>query len=1287
MRSQRKGRGAKLIRNVAIAIMAAAMLLLLSYSAIDIAYLSGPVPVAAVTLSGDGGKWVVINRKGERQGTGAYVYAAQFSEGLAAVSDGLGWGYVDTSGKLVIPCKFSRAGEFHDGLAPVKTGGRSLFGGEARWNGRRQTSSIDEEVKGGWGYINKSGEYQFSQENLDYAWEFYEGKGIVLKDGRGYSISIDGTLSEDTYRPRIRHLSEEEEEREKEEEKERMTIPTPEESESKLSGYMLDDKWVIEPTFERADYFSEGLAAIQENGKCGYIDLTGTIRIETDFEGAGRFKEGLAAVKVNGKWGYIDKTGSIVIEPRFDGADWFENGLARVTIAGKVGIINKQGEIVIPCIYSVVFFSSGEGYDAGIGTTRIGDKFGFVRADGSVICEPQFDEQGSFRGGYAAVKKEGGWNLIDRNARPQYDLPLDKIEVEDDSAIVSRGGKKGYFNKLTGKKTEVIYDEIHGWDKDLLIGTRDGCKWLISETDYRETGLAFEDIGWGYGDRIRFKKNGLWGFLDASLKVKIPPMYIEEDSFYGDNAPVRTLRGWGFIDREGRVVVEPQYAELAPAPYDEDCGFAKLAVGPRMQLADSFGRLIGVVFEQICSFHEGLAAAMSAGKWGYIDARARTCIPMRFAAAGDFSEGLAPVCNGSKWGYIGLDGTTAIPFDFDSAESFGEGLGLITRGGKWYFIDKTGTVSLGPYDYPVLGFEGAFAWVSDGKQDWAPINHTGRKDESRVRKDKTISEMVALREAGNLRYENPAFAPVVETDSILPSAEGLRGFGREEWLARGGIEGVGDIEGRVISPPMFDSIRNFSCGLALAERNGRTCFVRTNGTIAFFSPRESEYTCVFNEGYARVRGERGCNFLDRQGNLICDEWYSGSWDFSEGLASASRGKEGFIDGTGEFVIPPKYESARSFCSGLALVETIDGWTAIDHNGTQQFPPMNCEIDDFTGEYAVVRENEVARFITRKGEFVNTRFTDIEDPAGRDIGIDPAVGIKSYYRVATFVSGLAAVAFKYSRDGYVLDLKSGKARKVRDFQTTYIPAKSGPVIAWAATEEGGWGALDENLAWVIPPDFAFIEEFSEGLAFAALDGVTGYIDVSGKWAFTLPIDRGEPFRHGVAWVETENGNFWINRKGQKARLADADSDDARFCSYEGGTAGFFDLKGEIAISPWFNEVRSFAGGLASVQNDNHLWGFIDKSGAYIIQPKFTETGDFSEGLAAVLVGDKQNGLWTFVDRKGNQIHEPYFDEVRAFHQGLAAVRRGALWGYMDKHGWMVFPLQFNSAGDFMMEEAR
>ena len=91
--------------------------------------------------------------------------------------------------------------------------------------------------------------------------------------------------------------------------------------------------------------FSEGLAAVQKDGKWGYIDTKGRLVIDYQFDSAAYFSEGLAFVEKNNK-GYIDTNGKMVINLEKTTGYAFTNGVAYVmTSLDDWGYINTAGNI------------------------------------------------------------------------------------------------------------------------------------------------------------------------------------------------------------------------------------------------------------------------------------------------------------------------------------------------------------------------------------------------------------------------------------------------------------------------------------------------------------------------------------------------------------------------------------------------------------------------------------------------------------------------------------------------------------------------------------------------------------------------------------------------------------------------------------------------------------------------------------------------------------------------------------------------------------------------------
>jgi hypothetical protein len=290
-------------------------------------------------------KYGYINTSGEMVIEPQYRRADDFSEGLAAVTiDGL-YGYIDKTGKVIIEPQFDYAGNFSEGLASV-----------------RDANDL-------YGYINKSGSYVIEPKFKD-AWAFQQECAIV-KDASGKFGQIDRSGKyiiepEDDSFPRF---------------SEGLRCK---QVDGKYGYFDKSGNIVIEPQFSYARNFSEGLAfacifepntvdqtqwALFPAGPApfadhplnvGFIDKTGKAVIDFQFDDAGSFSEGFAAVKKDGKWGYIDKSGNIIIEPRFSIARPFSEGLAAVCLEGKQGYIDKSGKFVISPKFSVALsFSEG----------------------------------------------------------------------------------------------------------------------------------------------------------------------------------------------------------------------------------------------------------------------------------------------------------------------------------------------------------------------------------------------------------------------------------------------------------------------------------------------------------------------------------------------------------------------------------------------------------------------------------------------------------------------------------------------------------------------------------------------------------------------------------------------------------------------------------------------------------------------------------------------------------------------------------------------------------------
>ncbi len=111
-------------------------------------------------------------------------------------------------------------------------------------------------------------------------------------------------------------------------------------------GYSNGNKIVIPTMYDEIFPFKEGLASVEIDEKCGYIDENNNIVIPLEYETAMSFSEGLAMVVKGNKCGYINKNNEVIIPFEYDAGTPFENGEAKVKKDGKWGTLTPDDKVV-----------------------------------------------------------------------------------------------------------------------------------------------------------------------------------------------------------------------------------------------------------------------------------------------------------------------------------------------------------------------------------------------------------------------------------------------------------------------------------------------------------------------------------------------------------------------------------------------------------------------------------------------------------------------------------------------------------------------------------------------------------------------------------------------------------------------------------------------------------------------------------------------------------------------------------------------------------------------------
>lgn len=103
---------------------------------------------------------------------------------------------------------------------------------------------------------------------------------------------------------------------------------------------------------------------------------------------------------------------------------------------------------------------------------------------------------------------------------------------------------------------------------------------------------------------------------------------------------------------------------------------------------------------------------------------------------------------------------------------------------------------------------------------------------------------------------------------------------------------------------------------------------------------------LFKEDLACVEIEEKCGFIDKTGELVIPCTYETAMSFSEGLASVSEnGKWGYIDKQNVLVIPYNFEAATHFENGRARAKIDGKWGFVFPDGTVSFSKIAAKDED------------------------------------------------------------------------------------------------------------------------------------------------------------------------------------------------------------------------------------------------------------------------------------------------------------------------------------------------------
>jgi hypothetical protein len=329
------------------------------------------------------------------------------------------------------------------------------------------------------------------------------------------------------------------------------------------------------------------LFPIVKERKLGFIDNKGHELIPPRFRDYAnvqyfpdlpRFSEGLAAISENGRYGYIDCTGKFAIAPKFSSARAFSGGVAAVResaqgeTAGRVLWINHTGRAVYTGKVRQVLTDFHEGFLL-LADEKRGWEPGYVDShfNWAIPAQPLF--RGPFHDGLAVF---GVGEVIDRKfgyidgagkalVPAKYDRAADFSEglagVCHSLPAPKDGEQKiwrcGFVNTSGKEVIPLKFKSVSPFsDGRALAEEQDGHKVIIDKSGRVVRAISSFEVPGQFHEGVAVARKGQKiGFVNTRGDWVIPPHFAGATDFCHGLAMVQLSgKEYGYINKQGKLI-------------------------------------------------------------------------------------------------------------------------------------------------------------------------------------------------------------------------------------------------------------------------------------------------------------------------------------------------------------------------------------------------------------------------------------------------------------------------------------------------------------------------------------------------------------------------------------------------------------------------------------------------------------------------------------------------------------------------------------------------------------
>lgn len=253
----------------------------------------------------------------------------------------------------------------------------------------------------------------------------------------------------------------------------------------------------------------------------------------------------------------------------------------------------------------------------------------------------------------------------------------------------------------------------------------------------------------------------------------------------------------------------------------------------------------------------------------------------------EFSNKMAPFKDkNGKWGYLNENLDIVIGPKYDFVTSFHEGRSFVREGKYWKIIDKSGNVIMSKL-WPA--FRGSAYETDNGYVD--KINNSYFQD-------------------------GRCFVQTNKYKTLLVDLNGSTIIDFEKYLQQHNAHSI-----MHNGKPLYSWEHYYNNRYIYCDNNDLYGYINEKGDISIVPTYDLTYG--FSEELAPVKLQDKWGFIDTMGQIVIPLAFEdvNRAGFHEGLCAVKiNGKWGYINSKGKIVIEPKFDSARSFSEGFAVVQ-------------------------------------------------------------------------------------------------------------------------------------------------------------------------------------------------------------------------------------------------------------------------------------------------------------------------------------------------------------------------------